>query len=337
MFGFARARRFALVAVVALGALAACAPNVDLTAVQQYAVLAQQSQASFDAIAGDYDASCERQRELNLRADYLTWKPDVASASNTPHAGQKPFFGTTVQETCVVTTGYAKYPLGAVSRDWKLANQTLLEYIHSLGALANVAAAPTPAIAPLTGAAVAANLIPAPQATNIATFANAIVAYWQRNARERDVARFLEAVNTVDPTTGKTSFAGAVEALDVAGSAYAILIYNECTEITNLYAPALRVLSTMAHGANEPLVIERAHRIRLHWASDLRACAVHQNAAAGYLATLKKLSAANDALVKAEREPLTSRAALFTDLADLSDSVSALYALLVSKTAVPAP
>jgi hypothetical protein len=326
-----RARRLSLGVVTSLGVLVACAPNVDLAAVQKYAATAQQAQASFEAIAEDYDASCERQRELNLRADYLTWKPYVPSAPGAPETGHQPFFGSASQETCVVATGYANYPLGAVSRDWKRANQTLLAYIQSLGALANIAAAPTPAVAPLTGAAVAANLIPAPEATNVAAFAGAIVSYWQRSARERDIAKFLEAVNTPDPSTGKTAFGGAVEALDVAGAAYSLLIFNECTEITNLYTPALRRLSAIARGPNAPVILERAHRIRLHWASDLHACSVHQNAASGYLATLKGLAAANDSLVKAEREPLTSRAALLQNLSDLSDSVAALYALVFSK------
>ncbi len=340
----ASARRLSIILVASFAAvIAACAPNVDLSAVQRYAALAQKAQASFDSIAADYDASCERQRELNIRANYLTWKPEVAeppmvqamaaaSAHATPKPGPTPFFGTAVQETCVVAAGYAAYPLGAVSRDWKLANGTVLDYIQSLGALANVAAAPTPAVAPLTGAAVAANLIPAPQATNIATFANAIATYWQRSERERNVAKFLEAVNTVDPSTGKTAFGGAVDALNAAGAAYSILIFNECTEITNLYTPALARLSKLARGANAPLVVERAHRMRLRWSSDLQACAGHQDAASAYLATLKKLSAANDALVKAEREPAGSRATLLQNISDLSDSVSALYALVFSKS-----
>jgi hypothetical protein len=48
-----RARRLSLGVVTSLGVLVACAPNVDLAAVQKYAATAQQAQASFEAVAED--------------------------------------------------------------------------------------------------------------------------------------------------------------------------------------------------------------------------------------------------------------------------------------------
>jgi hypothetical protein len=72
-----RALRFSAGPGLLLGAffiacgIVACGPNVNLSAVQQYATMAQQARASFDAIPDGYDASCERQRELVVRASDL--------------------------------------------------------------------------------------------------------------------------------------------------------------------------------------------------------------------------------------------------------------------------
>lgn len=333
-------------AFVAAAALAACGSSVDLAAAQQYAAMAQQAQASFDAIAEDYDASCERQRELNLQPEYLTWEPAVPAApsappapqpapSTTPRPGATPFFGAGSQETCVVTTGYAQYPLGAVSRDWKHANDTLLVYIQALGAVANLAAAPSPSVSPLTGAAVTAKLMTAPQAAQIEVFARDIISYLQKSERERDVRTFLEAVNTKRPPSGTTDFADAVATLRTVGSSYRTLIANECIETSNLYVRALATLSAMRGSGKDALIVARAYRLRRAWSTDLAACAAHQSAAAGYLKTLDGIAKANDALVASERVPGTSPAALRDDISDLSDTVSSLYAVVFAR-ATPA-
>lgn len=339
--------RILVAAFVGAAALAACGSSVDLAAAQQYAAMAQQAQASFDAIAEDYDASCERQRELNLQPEYLTWEPAVPSASSaspapqpalspTPRPSATPFFGAGSQETCVVTAGYAQYPLGAVSRDWKHANDTLLVYIQALGAVANLAAAPSPSVSPLTGAAVTAKLMTAPQAAQVEVFARDIITYLQKSERERDVRVFLEQVNTTRLGTGTTDFADAVSALRTVGGSYRILIANECIETSNLYVRALATLSaTRGHG-EDALVVARAYRMRRAWSTDLAACAAHQSAASGYLKTLDGIAKTNDALVASERAPRTSPEALRADIADLSDTVSSLYAVVFTRATPPA-
>ena len=355
-------RAFLLLGAVA--ALTACGPSVNLAAVQQYAAMAQQAQASFDAIAEDYDASCARQRELTIRLSDLTWEPVVLSSAGivptpaapiappapsqpatppsshkpapapTPTPSATPFFSAS-QEQCVVAGGYTQYPLGAVSKDWKLANDTLLTYIQAVGSIAKVTSAPTPAVVPLTGAAVAAGLLPSPQATAIANFASAIITYLQKREREADVAKFIQAVNLEDPGTHTTPFGNAVQALAMADSAYSILIFNECTEISNLYKPALASLPN-APGPDQ-IKLERAHRMRLRWTADVAECSIHQQAASGYLSTLTKLSATNTTLLQQMTGAKSTKSALLDQISDLSDTVSSLHTLLFSKNPKPAP
>jgi len=225
--------------------------------------------------------------------------------------------------------------LGAVSHDWKLANDTLLVYIQALGAVASVAPAPSPSAAPLSGAAVAAKALPATQAAHIDAFASDIITYLQKREREREVRVFLEQVNTKN-AAGTTDFAAALDALRAVGSSYRTLIFNECTDVTNLYVRALTVLATQRSDGSGPLIVERAHRIRGRWSEDLAACAVHESAAAAYLKTLDRIGATNDALVASERAPQTSTAVLRADIDDLSESVAALYAVVFTHT-TPAP
>jgi hypothetical protein len=317
--------------------IVACGPNVNLSAVQQYATMAQQARASFDAIADDYDASCERQRELVVRASDLTWLPPIpglqiiataSPAPKIPHPAVTPFFGPQAQEFCVVTADFEHYPLGAVSSDWKRANDTLLTYIQSLGAIASVDVKPS-AVPNLSGAAVAAHLIPSPAATAIASFGTAIFNYWQATAKERDITSFLEATNKADPITHLTPFAEVITALEVAGSTYTgTLLFNECSETEDLYSTALKELSSSDIPQNDGLIRMRAYRLRAKWSVDLAACANRQALGRAYLAALQKISDTNDELVKAERQPRGSRTALLHDINDLSGVVSALYTLV---------
>ncbi len=338
--------RFFLWALFGCSVMVACAPNVNLSAVQQYATMAQQAQASFDAIAEDYDASCARQRELNLRIGDLVWIPYPATQAppTTPapagaragKASSAPFFGDASQERCVVTADYAAYPLGEVSREWQKANDTLLAYIQSLGALAGAAPTPSPAIPTFVGAAAAAKLIPNPQATAITQFATAIFNYWQTSEREHAVAKFLDETNSVDPATQQSPFSEAIEALTVAGSGYEIVVYNECTDVNNLYIDALTNLGSMSRKGREQFTIERAYQVRQRWSADASTCNTHFAAAQAYLTTIQKISTTNSALYKAMKEPASSKDALEHDISDLSGTISALYTLVTTK-ATPSP
>jgi hypothetical protein len=327
-----------------IASIVACAPNVGLSTVSQYATMAQQAQASFDAIADDFDASCARQRELAIQLNDLTWAPWVptpsAAPTNTPSIAKPtptPFFSPSLPEECVVTIDYEEHGLGSVSADWRKGNDTLLAYVQSLGALANVNAAPSPSgVATFSGAAAKVGLIPAPTATLLVSFLDSIYSYWQQREREQSIARFVIAMNSPDPKTGVVPFPAAISALTVVGKAYTGLIDGECSKVNSVYGSALAGLYELTPKSGPqakfyaPVAIERAHRLRIRWANDLTACYARDQTAPAYLATLDKLSATNDSLNKAVREPSSSRDVLLHNISDLSASVSSLYALVTA-------
>jgi hypothetical protein len=329
-----------------IASIVACAPNVNLSAVRQYATMAQQAQASFDAIAEDYDASCARQRELNLQLNDLVWFPygstqtpplaPASTSSTGAKPGPTPFFGAS-QERCVATADYDSYPLGQVSNEWKSANDTLLAYVQSLGALAGATATPSPAIPTFIGAAAAANLIPKPQATALTAFATAIFNYWQSGRRERQVASFLDATNAVDPKTGQSTFSQAIDALTIAGEGYQIIVFNECTDVADLYIDALKNLGATTRPSNRALAIERAYRMRRRWSADASTCNAHYATAQAYIATLQKLSSTNEALYKAVQQPASSKDALEHDLSDLGATISSFYTLVTTRAGAAPP
>lgn len=236
----------AILGVLALVALAACAAPIDLSAVQTYASTTAQAGSSFAALAADFSASCER---YNAAADYLI---NAATAPQAPTlVGDMSVAQITDAasiETIALQPGYdfippagappAPAPTGSaqgvtcadavdVGTAWESSNADLLSYVQALGNLANVTAIPTPNPSPLASP-LAKIGVPAAAIQAGSSLLSTIAGFFNQQASQRDIRTFMAAVNPSMP--------GAVEALELADAYYSVELQDEFAEIQTQYA-----------------------------------------------------------------------------------------------------
>jgi hypothetical protein len=376
--------RTLLLGAALCGALSACTGTqaLDLNAVKKYADTTEKARASFNAIAADFDASCQRSRELlipqtsyqNIPPTPAPQAPNPVGVDETPSPGESeslpqlertpsprptrtPYFGSpAIQEHCIALTQPKRYPLGSVSRDWKRANDAVLDYVKGLGAIAGVDSDPKN-IEKLTGSIVDAKLMNKVQATAVNAVARGIVNYFAHNAERRSIAGFMNQVSGPFPT--------ATAALLNAAAGYEEVITAECTITDNFYINALVALRERDRKISATVTLRNGHKLKLiaavhqqqiapnddpvavlqrvqartlrsQWVADRTACFSHLNSADAYIRVVKQIDSTQERFtqsVKGTTNRQNTAAAFLQSASDLGDAVNSLYALLFPKQA----
>lgn len=302
-------RRVLLAGVMPIvGVLVACAPNVDLQAVQQYATATADASSSFSSIAADFSASCLRRRELTLRpADlpYTLIEPAQAytGAAPVPQTTSTPL-GTFNDVNCVNAA--------AVSEEWDKRNKIVLGYVQALGAIAGVNVQPT--FAPLGTALVNAKLITQVQDTAFTTLAQdlsgAIIAGAQREA-------IAKAVIEVEP-----SLQTAVSSLKLVDAAYENLLNAEFNETFNFYNSLIRSELPSPVPASLPVMLrDRIYRQRQLYDTSLTDVNAHLTSTVGYANVLDGIAKTHSELYQAAQ----SKPTIQTYITILQKDVLPLY------------
>jgi hypothetical protein len=374
------------VGLMVCSVLVCCAPsqNLDLNAVRQYAATTEQARQSFQAIAADFDASCLRTRELLIKESAVRTYPQtpepmpttqqqaaagasVASSSSGALSAVKksadPFFGsaysTYLRETCISVEDPSKYPVGVVSYDWNKANSALLDYVKSLGAIANVDSSPKP-LPTLAGALVTAKLITQPQADAVDALGQAITGYWAESKERPQIATFLEAV--------ATPFPQAVATLRAVNYGYGTVVTAECLATDNFYIATLQALTdekiavresaskssksnpskstsnlkgatgqgpTTTYDPALSLRLYREHQVRKQWVADRTACSARLDSSTAYEQTMIQVLKTQNDLTASVNKPATLSTFvndMMQDQGNLSTAVQALFNALFEKS-----
>jgi hypothetical protein len=216
--------------------VASCAAPTDYSAIQAYAKTTAQSADALAAMAADFARSCERYHivalglvEPNARppqpATIVSTSPKLGAfliAGGVPKGGYRLSAAPQLQSPAVAVgaASSAENCDGAneVSKAWNDANGALLGYVRGLGNLAGVDAVPTVNPSPLVAGLSKAGVSSAGTQA-ISGLISSIGAFFINEARERQIAHFLDAVNPYMP--------GAVGALEVTDAAYTIELESE--------------------------------------------------------------------------------------------------------------
>ena len=230
-------------------AVASCAAPTDYSAIQAYTTTTAQSADAFAILSADFAKSCDRYRIVALglvepnaqaaqSATIVAAAPSLAAfliAGGVPRSGYRLSAASRLQSAPNAAAAPAIVTncdgARAASEAWADANGALLNYVQALGNLAGVDAVPTvnpsPFVAGLSQAGVSASATQA-----VSGLIASIGAFFINQARERQIAQFLDAVNPYMP--------GALEALQVTDAAYTIELESEYTMTVARYDAYVR-------------------------------------------------------------------------------------------------
>jgi hypothetical protein len=246
-------------------AVTGCGPNVDVDQVKKFAAAAASAAPSFDAMAVDYNGTCERGREL--KADFK-----FASTPSSPLAPPDPKASPTAIPINEVNDKCAKS--AAIASDWRIVNNLLLDYIAGLGNIANVTTAPT-GVDKLTGSLKSGGLLTADQASALAPFITDLISQIEAAKQRAAIAHFA---SWADP-----SVKIVIERLTFVAGTYKTVLDDEGTRTDQFFSDQI-VAETTNHAPSIVLLGQRDD-----WLARRERVAAHGEAAVAYLDALKKL------------------------------------------------
>jgi hypothetical protein len=285
--------------MLVLAALAtACAPNVDLDAVQKYAQATADAGASFAAVADDFGESCLRRRELTLQAADLprtivelapavSIEPSPAAA---PSPAPAPSPTTGVDVVSDPTCARAR----AISAEWDKHNAIVLAYVQALGAIAKVDDQPT--FAPLGDALTGAKLMTTKQESAFAKLGPDIASIAIAGEQRRDIASAVDAVNP--------SLHVAIDALKEVDAAYAEVLNAEFNETFAFYNALIRSEVGSAPDRLSPHVRDEIYLQRQRFNAALEAINTRRAATIAYASVLDGILKTHVALYDASQRGL---------------------------------
>lgn len=274
--------QIAFVILCAGSALSACAPNVDLQAVQKYAQTTADASDSFSSVAAGFYTSCLRIRELHLKPAEMSQTlidlaPAYTATSPLPGASPKP-----AAAACNDARG--------ISIEWDKRNKIVLGYVQALGSIANVDVRPT--FAPLGSALVNAQIITQTQDDAFANLAQqlsgAIILGEQRQA----LANTISAVNP--------SLKTAIAALKTVDDAYGQELNAEFNDTFGYYNSLIRSETMSKLGASlSPSQTDRIARQRQRFDASLNAVNDRRTSTVGYAVVLDDIQTTHQHLFDA--------------------------------------
>lgn len=276
-----RLSSIAFAAIVLGAAVSACAPNVDLQAVQQYSKATADASTSFSSVASDYYQTCLRRRELQLKPREMA---QTLIQMNPAYTATKPLALTTPAPAtpCLAELN--------VSQEWDRRNGIVLGYVRALGYLAGVDVQPT--FAPLGNALVSASIITQAQDDAFTQLAQQISSTAIRGAQRDAIAN---AVKTVNP-----SLIPAVAALKKVDDAYGQTLNAEFNETSAYYYTLIRSELPQRAGATPPpAVVDTIAAQRKRYADALNAINDKRTSTLAYAAVLDDILSTHQQLYDA--------------------------------------
>jgi hypothetical protein len=285
--------------------VAACAPQVDLQAVQKYAQTTADASVSFSQVAAGYGQSCARLKELSLTPrqwTQTTIQPVTPFLFGpTPEPAPQSTTTPAIAAMNVCDTGLAE----AVSSDWDKHNKVVLGYVQALGAVAGVDVQPS--FGPLGTALSQSSLINSTQATAFTDLATRITEAFVAGEQRQEIGQLVTSVN--EPL--KTSIA-ALKQVDgnytgilttefiQTNTYYTELILSECG---NARHPPRKVVDC-AKAPTSPMLRDEIHRQRARLITQLNAINGYLQAANDYSKVLTDMEKTHQHLYDASQRKL---------------------------------
>jgi len=267
-------------AIATLCLFAACAPKIDLQAVQQYAQATADAGASFSTVAAGYYQSCLRIRELQLTPNQM---PQTLVPLGNAYSASTP------QPTTAPNANVPCSDAQGVSLEWDKRNAIVLGYVHALGAIAGVDVQPT--FTPLGDALVNAKVVTKTEDSAFGALAAEISSIAISGEQREAIASEVTSIN--EPLKN------AVAALKMVDDAYGQELNAEFNVTFAYYDKLIRSELPQNGGAPSPRLVDKIELQRQRYTAALTAINADRGMTIDYASVLDQIAKTHQELFDA--------------------------------------